>query len=121
MSKIENVSVDLSAYALKENVQNHINDTGAHVDEQKQLKWDKKSEFSGDYNDLRNLPNINTDEADDTFIICDKNGCVIMKVNASGVDTTAIFTNGKTISLPEYNTADEGKTLKIVNGVPAWV
>jgi hypothetical protein len=44
-----------------------------------------------------------------------------MKVNATGINTTAIYTNEKLISLPDYTEADEGKTLQIVGGVPAWV
>jgi hypothetical protein len=43
-----------------------------------------------------------------------------MKVNATGINTTAIYTNEKLISLPDYTDADEGKTLKIVNGAPTW-
>lgn len=87
---------------------------------QKKYSWDSKSTFSGNYSDLSGAPNILADESDNEFVICDVLGNVIMRVNAYGINTTAVYTSGKLVTLPTYSPEDEGKTLTIVNGIPTW-
>ena len=57
----------------------------------------------------------------DEVVICDSQGNVILRATAEGLNVAAVYVNGKAVSFPDYTDADEGKTLKIVNGVPAWV
>lgn len=44
----------------KVKVKEHIEDTVAHVTEEDREKWDKKSDFSGSYNDLEDRPDKGT-------------------------------------------------------------
>lgn len=119
-NKLKNVTIDTSALATKEDVMNHTDNNSIHITSSERIKWDSKSDFSGNYSDLSNAPNINADEDDNEFIIADVNGNVIMRVNSNGLNVPAIFAKGKMAILPAYADADEGKTLKIVNGVPTW-
>ena len=120
--EIDNIpEIDLSEYALQYSLDQHATDLKIHINQQMSEAWNNKSEFSGDYNDLRNLPNITTDEEDNALIVCDPNGNVIMKADASGLNISALYINGRLLTFPEYTDEDEGKVLTIVNGVPTWV
>ena len=119
-NKLKNITIDTSALATKEDVINHTNNNDIHITTSERIRWDSKSDFSGSYSDLSNAPNISADEEDNEFIIADINGNVIMRVNSHGLNVPAIFANGKMAILPAYTDADEGKALKIVNGVPTW-
>ena len=55
-----------------------------------------KSTFSGDYNDLKNAPNI-IENDDGTLIVVDDNGNIIFNVNESGVHTTSLSLKGKDV------------------------
>jgi hypothetical protein len=54
-------------------------------------KIDKKTSFSGNYDDLSNAPNI-YDEDSDNLYIADKFGNVIVKLDKDGLHTTAVTT-----------------------------
>lgn len=54
--------------------------------------WDSKTGFSGDYNDLRNQPNILENKSNE-FTIVDKKGYIIAKFNQDGLETTQINSN----------------------------
>lgn len=128
---IDNINIpnlDLSAYALAADVEAnkvltdaHAADKAIHVTQSEKYAWDAKSNFSGNYSDLSNAPNIEADTNDNELIVSDAQGNVIMKVNAYGINTTAVYINGKLVSFPEYTSEDEGKVLRIVDGAPAWV
>ena len=111
---ITHPSVDLSAYDT------HITDADIHVTAENKASWDAKSDFNGDFHALSNAPHIVNDNEDEV-IICDSQGNVILRATADGLNVAAVYVNGKAVSFPDYTDADEGKTLKIVNGVPAWV
>ena len=77
------------------------------TDTEKQT-WNAKSDFSGDYNDLTNAPDISEDGSGD-LIIADANGNIIFRSNGNGFETVNltvenITINGKTIQemIKEY-------------------
>ena len=120
------VDVDLTGYALSSEVEAnkvltdaHANDVDIHVSKDDKKSWDAKSDFSGAYEDLSGAPHIVNDNEDEV-VICDSQGNVILRATAEGLNVAAVYVNGKMVSFPDYSDADEGKTLKIVNGVPAW-
>ena len=55
------------------------------TDTEKQA-WNAKSDFSGDYNDLTNAPDISEDDSGD-LIIADKDGNIIFRSNGNGFET----------------------------------
>ena len=124
---IEIPEPDLSKYALSADVEAnkvltdaHANNEEIHVTAEKTAAWDAKSDFDGDFHSLSNAPHIVNDNEDEV-VICDSQGNVILRATAEGLNVAAVYVNGKAVSFPDYTDADEGKTLKIVNGVPAWV
>ena len=62
------------------------------VTDTEKANWNAKSEFSGDYNDLENAPNITEDDTGD-LIIADTNGNIIFRSNGDGFETTQINTD----------------------------
>lgn len=128
LDNIDIPEVNLSGYALTADVEAnkvltdaHAADTNIHVKASDKAAWDAKSNFSGDYNDLINTPNVVNDNEDEVSI-CDSQGNVIFRATAEGINASGIYVNGVAVTiLPDFTAADEGKTLKIVNGVPAWV
>lgn len=77
------------------------------TDAEKQT-WNAKSDFSGDYNDLENAPDISEDGSGD-LVIADANGNIIFRSNGNGFETVNlsvqnITVNGKTIEemIQEY-------------------
>ena len=52
-------NIDLEPYALKDDLHEHINfDVLEQIDQDKINTWDSYESFSGDYNDLENIPAI---------------------------------------------------------------
>lgn len=97
----------------------HVDDEDIHVTVENKEFWDAKSEFSGYYNDLMDAPHI-VNSYEDELIVSDSHGNVLLRATADGLNAAAIYANGKRVSFPDYTEADEGKTLKIVDGVPTW-
>ena len=54
--------------------------------------WDAKSDFSGNYNDLTDAPNIIENDTGD-MIVSDEDGNIIFKIDASGLNTTTVQAN----------------------------
>lgn len=68
--------------------------------------WDAKSDFSGDYNDLENAPDI-LEDGDGNLIIADESGNIIFQVDETGVNTTAIkVENQDILSIMDNKIAD---------------
>ena len=81
---------DIADKADKTELHEHSNKTvldGISAD--KISSWDNKSDFSGDYNDLENAPNIYEDGSDN-LVIADRNGNIIFKSDANGFETTTL-------------------------------
>lgn len=54
--------------------------------------WNAKSNFSGDYRDLINVPEIDEDESGD-YIIADSDGNIVFRINEYGTETTQLTTD----------------------------
>jgi hypothetical protein len=67
----------------------HIDDSVSHVTSSERTTWNNKSDFSGDFNDLDNKPNITDDESGELTIV-DNDGYAIVKINDSGITTTNV-------------------------------
>lgn len=120
LGNIDIPEVSLEGLATEEALNSHANNEEIHVTADNKAAWDAKSDFDGDFNKLSNAPHIVNDNEDEV-VICDSQGNVILRATAEGLNVAAVYVNGKAVSFPDYTDADEGKTLKIVNGVPAWV
>ena len=84
-------------------IDEHISDGDTHVTLAEKETWNNKSDFSGDYNDLINKPNIVDDESGD-LTIADENGNAIMKVDASGLTTTGVTADTLTLAGEDIGT-----------------
>lgn len=135
IANIEHPTVDLSGYASKTDFDTnkvatdaHLENTVIHVTEDDKIAWNAKSNFSGDYNDLTNAPNITEDESNN-LVIADPNGNIIFRSDGNGFETTtltaqSIILNGINVeeNLNAINTllnvtdADNGKVLMVVDG-----
>lgn len=74
----------------------HSNNTGIHITDAERCTWNSKSDFSGNYNDLDNKPNI-IDDGSNNLAIADTDGNIIFKVDADGTHTTALEIDGEDI------------------------
>ena len=70
-------------------ITDHASDTGIHVTAAEKQTWNKKSDFSGDYNDLKNAPDILEDESGD-LVYADVSGNVIVRIDKDGLETTHV-------------------------------
>lgn len=75
------------------------------TDAEKQI-WNEKSDFSGDYNDLLNAPNITEDGTGD-LVIADQSGNIIFRSNSDGFETTQLVTERLVV-----NSVDVGEALQ---------
>jgi hypothetical protein len=66
------------------------------TDTEKQA-WNAKSNFSGDYNDLENAPDISEDGSGD-LIIADKDGNIIFRSNGTGFETVNLIVQNITVN-----------------------
>jgi hypothetical protein len=87
-----------------------LTDDATHrtVTDTEKAVWNAKSNFSGDYSDLENAPDI-TEDASDNLVITDPSGNIIFRSDSSGLETTQLtvqnlIINGKTIQemIQEY-------------------
>ena len=84
------VADDIADKADKSELHSHNNKTELDkIVDGKVGYWDAKSEFSGDYNDLENAPNIYEDNSNN-MVIADQAGNIIFRSDAGGVETTTL-------------------------------
>lgn len=62
------------------------------VSDTEKATWDAKSNFSGDYNDLENAPNI-VEDNEGNLVIADAEGNIIFRSDVNGFETTQLTTN----------------------------
>lgn len=91
----------LEGLATDKALQEHTDNATIHVSEEEKTNWNNKSDFSGDYGDLTNAPDITEDESGDMVII-DPQGNIIFKASDYGIETTNLsvgnlFINGLSI------------------------
>lgn len=68
--------------------------------------WNAKSDFSGNYSDLNNAPNITEDDSGN-LVIADNSGNIIFRSDANGFETTTLTVQSMTL-----NGADLGELIK---------
>ena len=80
-----------------------LTDDATHrtVTDAEKTTWNAKSNFSGDYNDLENAPDI-TEDASNNLVITDPSGNIILRSDSNGFETTQmtvqnLIVDGKTI------------------------
>ena len=75
---------------LRSDLNAHINNTTSHITSDERTKWNNKSDFSGNYVDLVDAPNITPESEDKSLTISDESGNVIVKIDANGLETTQV-------------------------------
>lgn len=112
--EIDNIDKDLFSHKSDKNVHitsnertiwnNNVSNSNAHIDNKvvhvtssERTKWNNKSDFSGDFNDLKNKPNI-TDDGSGELVLNDSNGNIIAKINESGFETTTVTAKSAVIN-----------------------
>ena len=91
--------------ANKTELDAHIVNEDIHTTAADKAKWNAKSDFSGNYNDLTNKPDI-IEDGSDNLVIADPDGNVIFKVDSEGVHTTALEVDGIDVGAALQNVAD---------------
>ena len=82
--------------------------------------WNAKSDFSGDYNDLENAPNITEDDSGN-LLISDKDGNIIFRSDADGFETTQLVAQSIVLNGLELNNTIESKQDKITGTAGQFV
>lgn len=83
------VATQIGLKADQEDLENHISNNVLHITVDERANWNAKSDFSGDYNDLVNAPNIYEDGSQ-SIIFADESGNIVMQVDANGFETTTV-------------------------------
>lgn len=74
------------------NLTTHTSNSTIHVTADERDLWNNKSDFSGDYNDLTNAPDIKEDNSGE-IVYADESGNVIAKIGENGFETTQVIAN----------------------------
>lgn len=114
---IHTTEIEVNDIKIGETLSNHINNNDIHVTSDDKNTWNAKSDFSGDYNDLENAPNIAEDDTSD-LTIADKAGNIIFKVDAAGAHTTTLDAQNITINNENINNIMDKKITALVNSAP---
>ena len=75
--------------ASQTDLTNHTNNTTAHITSTERSQWNAKSDFSGDYYDLTNAPDIREDGSGD-LVISDPSGNIVFRSDGNGFETTTL-------------------------------
>lgn len=87
----------LDGLATTQELEEHTQNSNLHVTSADKQKWNAKSNFSGDYNDLTNAPAIAEDETGD-LVIADNAGNIIFRASDQGLETTHLSIGSLTIN-----------------------
>lgn len=77
---------------VDKNLSSHASDTAVHVSGDDRTLWNNKSDFSGDYEDLTNAPNIKEDNSSEV-VYADETGNIVVRIGESGLETTNVISN----------------------------
>ena len=81
-------TVELAAQdALKDTWNEHVENNAIHVAESDKTRWNNKSDFSGNYNDLEDAPDI-SDDGTGQLKFVDEAGNIIMQLDDQGLHST---------------------------------
>ena len=89
---MHSTEAELSGIKVRETLvehNNHVKDTDKHITSEERTKWNNKSDFSGDYNDLENAPDIVENESGEV-VYTDESGNIIAKIGQVGLETTQV-------------------------------
>lgn len=114
---IHTTEIEVNDIKVGETLSGHINNNDIHVTSDDKDTWNAKSDFSGDYNDLENAPNIAEDDTSD-LTIADEVGNIIFKVDAAGAHTTTLDAQNITINNENINNVMDKKITALVNSAP---
>lgn len=103
------------ASAVQTTLDTHTDNTDIHITDAERTAWNNKSDFSGDYNDLTNAPNITENNSGD-LIIADNDGNIIFRSDGAGFETTTltaqtVVVNGIDVETTLDNKANKATTL----------
>lgn len=87
----------LAGLATTSELEAHTSDSNIHVTNVEKQQWNAKSNFSGDYNDLTNAPDITEDGSGD-LVIADANGNILFRSNTTGLETVNLTVESITIN-----------------------
>jgi hypothetical protein len=103
-AQLADKDIDLTNYYTKQETEalipdtsSHVQNSDMHVTSADKQKWNAKSNFSGDYNDLTNAPAIAEDETGD-LVIADNAGNIIFRASDQGLETTHLSIGSLTIN-----------------------
>ena len=72
----------------------HVDETDGknklHITAAERTSWNAKSNFSGDYSDLTNAPNIQEDESG-KYTIADESGNIVFEINSNENGATNVY------------------------------
>lgn len=114
---IHTTEIKADGIKIKETLSNHIDNNNIHVTIEEKTLWNSKSDFSGDYNDLKNAPDIAEDDTSD-LTIADEVGNIIFKVDAAGAHTTTLDAQNITINNENIDNVMDKKITALVNSAP---
>jgi hypothetical protein len=98
------VATQIGLKADKSALDTHTSNATIHVTAQEKESWNAKSEFSGNYNDLTDAPNIH-DDGSGEVVYTDKDSNIIAKIDANGFETTNV--TAKTMVVNSRNVEEE--------------
>ena len=98
-------------------VNSHISNTDIHVTDAEREAWNARSDFSGDFNDLINAPNITEDESGEV-VYADEDGNIIARINADGFKTTKVSANNVEINGKSVTTIIDERVAAMVDSAP---
>ena len=75
--------------AAQADLTEHVNNGDIHISSTERANWNAKSDFSGDYKDLTNAPDI-TEDGEGNLIIADADGNIIFRSDPNGFETTTL-------------------------------
>lgn len=120
---VQNKVVNAAVQQVSDVVSGHIGDKTIHITATERTQWTNKSDFSGDYNDLTNAPNIKEDDSNN-LVIADPNGNIIFRSNSNGFETTQVITENLTVggldikaTVAEHDSDIDGLKTSVANKV----
>lgn len=87
------VKTELDKKATTSALDSHTSDTVKHITSTERTTWNNKSDFSGNYNDLEDAPNI-VEDGTGTLKIMDQNDNIIMEIGKDGLNVAKLTVNG---------------------------
>lgn len=102
------VATQIGLKADQTSLDTHESNKIIHITTDERATWNAKSNFSGDYNELTNAPNI-TEDSSGSVVYSDEQGNIIVKVDANGLETTTVTAQSVVVNGVDVETALDGK------------